>query len=239
MIQHLVLAAMMVLLSSGGTDQGNMPDYDSSAARIVAISEKMIHAIEGMGDFSCEVEIHYYRQGQEHKRYRFTFSLEKKGITRIKFSRPYPGLTASYIQGDTMITVQPLPFLPFVKFRCSLYHNLVRSPSGQRMDQASIEYLSRFFYNSITSIQQKEHSISDGQDTVEFTFWAQDYIEGLEINRYHVVVAKDTWLPRQIERYDQLNQPIEVIIVSKFASAAGQVHASQRGFDKKSEEKYK
>lgn len=219
-MQHLVLAAMMILLSSGGTDQGNNPDYDSSAAQIVAVSEKMIRVIEGMGDFSCETEAHYYRQGKEDTLYRFTFSWEKKGVTRIKFSRPYPGVTATYIRGDEQVTIQPLAFLPFVKIRMSLYHPLVRTPSGQRMDQASIEYLSRFFYHTITSIQQKEHSFADEQATAAFSFWAGDYTDGREMNRYQVTVAKHDWLPLRIARYNHLNAPIEMIVFKEFRTSA-------------------
>jgi len=217
--QRLALAVLLTLLSPGGAHEGNAA-ADISGDQIVAVSEKMIHVIEGLGDFSCETEVHYYHLGKEHQLYCFTFFWERKGTTRIKFSRPYPGLTASHKRGDTLVTIQPLPFLPFVKFRCSLYHSLVKSPSGQRMDQASIEYLSRFFYHNITSIQQKEHSFIDESATVAFTFWADDYTGGKEINRYQVTVSKDNWLPQRIERYNHLNAPIEVIIFKGFRPPA-------------------
>lgn len=83
-------------------------------------------------------------------------------------------------------------------------------------NQASIEYLNRFFINSITSIRQKEHSFSDQQATVAFSFWADDYIDGKEINRYQVTVSKASWLPQRIERHNRLGMPIEVIIFKGF-----------------------
>jgi hypothetical protein len=84
------------------------------------------------------------------------------------------------------------------------------------MDQTGIEYLSRFFYNNVKCIQQHESSFSDAKQSVSFAFWAEDYTGGKELNRYFVTVSKDNWLPLRIERYNNDNVPIEMILFKNF-----------------------
>lgn len=210
-----VLAILLFLLCSGDAQPGNEADK-VPAKQIVAIAESMLHVFEGLGDFSCDIEVQYYRLTKEDKKYYFTWFWETRGISRVRFSRPYPGLTATYKRGDTEVTIQPFPFIPFMKFKLSLYHSLLRTPSGQRMDQGSIEYLSRFFYNNINLIQQHESSLSEETDRVAFSFWAADYTGGKELNRYYVIVSKENWFPLRIERYNKCKELIEVITFKKF-----------------------
>jgi hypothetical protein len=206
---------LLFLLYSGDAPPLNVAD-NLPAKQIVALSEKIIAVFEDRGNFSCDVEVQYYRMAKEYKKYSFTWFWEKKGITRITFSRPYPGLTAIYREGDHGVTIRPFPFLPFITFSVSLYNARVRTPSGQRMDQTSIEYLSRFFYNNLSLIQQHAISFSEEADRVRCAFWAVDYTGGTELNRYCVLVSKDKWLPLRIERYNARNQPIEVISFKRF-----------------------
>jgi hypothetical protein len=194
------------------------------AQQIVAVSEKMLHVFEGLGEFSCDVEVRYYRAAKEYKTYCFTWFQGQNDITRIRFSSPYRGLAAAYRCGDAEVTIQPFPFMPFIKFKLSLYHSLLSTPSGQRMDHASIAYLSRFFYNNIHLIEQHERSFSDETDRVAFAFWAADYTGRDELNKYRVTVSKDSCFPLQIERNHRNGEPIEVIIFKAFV-----VHGVQRG----------
>jgi len=206
---------LLFLLRPDACQTGIASSFDP-AQQIVAVSEKMLHVFEGLGEFSCDVEVRYYRAAKEDKTYCFTWFQGQNDITRIRFSSPYRGLAAAYRRGDAEVTIQPFPFLPFIKFKLSLYHSLLRTPSGQRMDHASIAYLSRFFYNNIHVIEQHECSFIDETDRVKFAFWAEDYTGGKGLNRYYVVVSKDNWFPVRIERYSHLHLPVEVITFKDF-----------------------
>ena len=219
MMQCWFLAAFLFLFCTVDVEQVNAAG-DMPAKQVVAISEKILHVFEKLEDFRCDVEAQYYRRGKEHQLYRFTFWGERAGTTRIKFSRPYPGLTAIYKKGEHTVTVQPFSLLPFIKLTLSLYHSLVRSPSGQRMDQAGIEYMSRFFHNNMNVIQQHESSFREEADSLVFSFWAGDYTGSKELNRYYVLVSKDNWFPLRIERYNTSNEPIEVISFKRFVRPA-------------------
>jgi outer membrane lipoprotein-sorting protein len=98
-----------------------------------------------------------------------------------------------------------------VKFRLSLTNPRVISPSGQRIDQGTIDYLTRFFYENREIIRQSESQFSDEGDRIDCMFWAKDYTGSEELNRYRLVVSKNNWFPTRIERFNQKGIPIEVI----------------------------
>ena len=203
-------------LYSGGLAQGSSPE-NSSGHHIVALAEKMISIVQEVEGFQCKTEIQYYREGKEYKYYRFTFYTNKSGEVRLRFSRPYPGVSVFYRIGDDKITVQPFRFLPIVKFRLSLTNPRVISPSGQRIDQGTMEYLIQFFYENCELIQQRESQYSDRDNEIDCTYWARDYTEkGENLNRYRLVVSKENWFPTRIERFDPEGSPIEVITFDEY-----------------------
>jgi outer membrane lipoprotein-sorting protein len=205
-----VFITLSALLNIEGADQSASP-VNSSGDRIVALAEKMISVAGGVEDFQCNTEIQYYSEGKKNKRYRFVFFTEKGGNVRLRFSRPYPGVSAFYKKGDEKVTVQPFRFLPIVKFRLSLTNPRVVSPSGQRIDQGTIDYLTRFFYQNCELIRQSESRFSDEEDRIDCIFWAKDYTGRGDLNRYRLVVSKKNWFPNRIERFDQAGILIEVM----------------------------
>ena len=205
-----VFMIVLSLINLEGADQIASP-AGTSGYRVVALAEKMISVVGEVEDFQCKTEIQYYREGNEYKRYRFTFFTEKSGNVRLRFSRPYPGVSAFYRMGDEKITVQPFRFLPIVKFRLSLTNPRVISPSGQRIDQGTIDYLTRFFYENREIIRKSKSQFSEEEDRIDCMFWAKDYTGREELNRYRLVVSKKNWFPTRIERFNQEDMAIEVI----------------------------
>ena len=211
-----MVIALAFVLYLEGLAPGSSP-VNSSGQNIVALAEKMISIVEEVEGFQCKTEIQYYRKGKEYRRYRFTFYTNKSGEVRLGFSRPYPGVSAFYRKGDGKITVQPFRFLPFITFRLSLTNPRVISPSGQRIDQGTMEYLIQFFYENCELIRQRESQYSDQGDEIDCAYWARDYTgEGEELNRYRLVVSKKNWFPTRIERFDPEGIPIEVITFDEY-----------------------
>jgi outer membrane lipoprotein-sorting protein len=209
----LIFITLTLLLYLSGLAQGSSPS-PSSGHRIVTLAEKMISVVEEVEGFQCKTEIQYYKEGKEYKRYRFTFYTNKSGEIRLRFSSPYPGVSAFYRKGDDTITVQPFRFLPIFKFRLSLTNPRVISPSGQRIDQGTMAYLIQFFYDNCELILQRESQYTDEGDEIECMYWARDYTGGgdkEELNRYRLIVSKENWFPTRIERFSQEGIPIEVI----------------------------
>lgn len=184
---------------------------DASGSHIVAAVQKMTAALEGVEGFRCEADIRYYRNGKADKRFVFTLHAETQGSVSLTFSRPYPGVKVVYRQGDNKLTIKPFQFLPVVSFRLSIDNPLVTSPSGQRIDHCTLEYLIKFLYENGELISKRESEYREGKERVEFICWAKDYTGAKELNRYRVVVLKENWFPSRVERYNQNDLPIEII----------------------------
>jgi len=208
-----VIAASM-LLEVAGPERSSENTGDS---RILAIAQKMITVMENVEDFTCEAEVIYYSEGEEDQRYRITFFYKRKGKIRVKFSQPYPGLTVFYKSGDQQLTVKPFKFLPVIKFRFSIGNSMVKTPSGQRINQTDVQYFISFLLKNIDWIQKKENEFFEEKNQIEFMFYAKDYIEGKELEKYRVFVSKSTWFPVRIERYNLQDKPVEVMIFKNYS----------------------
>jgi len=179
--------------------------------QIMDVAQKMISAVNHADDFISAAEILYYKKGIEDQRFRFTFYY-KRGKIRVTFSRPYPGANVFYTRGDTDLLIKPFRFLPMVKLRLSIYNPLVRTPSGQRIDQADMGYLLGFLSKNLPLLGQREYKFVEDETQAEFSFWAQDYLEGTQLERYRVIVSKGNWFPVRVERYTAEGKPIEILL---------------------------
>lgn len=185
---------------------------EPSGNRIAAVFQRMITALEAVNEFRCETDIVYHGGGRGDKR--FVFSLhadETAGRVSIAFSRPYPGVKVVYRQGDNHLTIRPFRFLPLLTFSLAIDNPLVRTPSGQRVDQCTLAYCIRFLHQSTELIKERASEYREGDDRVDCTFWARDYTSGKALNRYRLVVLKENWFPVRMERYSAQNLPIETI----------------------------
>jgi outer membrane lipoprotein-sorting protein len=200
--------AASILLEVAGPERS---PGNSDGSRILAVAQKMITVIENVEDFTCEAEVIYYSDGEEDQRYRITFFYKKNGKIRVKFSRPYPGLTVFYEYGDQELTVKPFKYLPVVKLRFSINNSMVKTPSGQRINQTDVQYFIRFLLENVDWVLKKENEFYEKEDQIEFMFYAKDYIEGKELEKYRVFVSKNTWFPVRIERYNLQDTPLEVM----------------------------
>jgi outer membrane lipoprotein-sorting protein len=187
----------------------------SNKDRIYAVVGKMVSAIEELDDLISETEVTYYSKGEEDRRYQLTYFFKKEGYFRVNFSSPFPGLTVFYKRGDDKLTVKPFRFLP-LKFSFSIYNRLVRTPSGQRIDQADVRYLIEFLFRNTKWIDEKESEYLEERTHVEFLFWAKDYLEEKTFERYRVFVSSKNWLPQRIERYDKKGNLIEIAVFTKY-----------------------
>jgi len=208
-MQCRVLVILLTVLSVGRFGHGS--SADTSGSHIVATVQKMIAALETVEGFRCETDIRYYRDGKADKRFIFTLHAETQGRVSLRFSRPYPGVKVVYRQGDSRLTVKPFQFLPIVTFSLSIDNPLVTSPTGQRINHCTLEYLITFLHENGEVITKRASEYSEGEDRIAFICWAKDYTNEKELNRYRVVVSKENWFPSRVERYNQQNLPIEII----------------------------
>lgn len=184
--------------------------------RILIVVQKMDSAFKTLEDYSCDAEQTFYKDGEKSEDYRFKFYFKKERKIRVDFSHPYSSLTIFYTEGDKEATVLPLRFLPAIRFRFSIDNPIIHTPAGQWINQTDMGYFINFLFKNLEQVKQKDDEFYEGKDQIRFWLWAMDYIEGKDLEKYHIFVSKRYWLPTRIERYDLGGKPIEVSIIQDY-----------------------
>ena len=185
--------------------------------RILAVAQNMEAAFKRLEDYTCEVEQIFYQDGVENQRYLFKFYFKKEKKIRVDFSQPHSGLTIFYHDEDKEATVMPLRLLPGLKFRLSVDNPLMKTLTGQRINQTDMGYFIKFILRNLKSVEQRENEFREDDERVEFLFWALDYIEEKSPEKYRISISKKHWLPIHIERYNSGDRRLEVTDIRNYA----------------------
>lgn len=177
--------------------------------KVLHIAQKMTSAFQKMEDYTCEVEQIYHEEGIEGRYYRFKYYFKKGKKIRVEFSKPYPGTAVLYSQGSKEATVIPFKFFPALKFRISIQSSMIKTPTGQRIDQTDVGYFIDFLLQNLKKVKQNDDKFQEDREHVTFLLWALDYINGEKVEKYKIVISKKNWLPVLIERYDLDGNPVE------------------------------
>jgi outer membrane lipoprotein-sorting protein len=181
----------------------------------------MTSAFKIVEDYTCEVEQIFYQNGEENQRYRFKFHFKRGKKIRVDFSYPYSSLTIFYRGGEGEATVMPFRSLPALKFRVSIDNPIILTPAGQRIDQTDMEYFVSFLMKNLEEVKQKMDEFSEDQNQIKFWFWAMDYINEKDLEKYRIYISKRNWLPVRIERYHLEGKPLEVSIIQNYTINTG------------------
>ena len=187
------LSILVLLFSSAASAQEN---------RVLALAERMKAAFLTVEDYTCDVEqVYYDKKEEEDQRFRFKYFFKKGKKIRMDFSYPHTTLTLIYLNRKDYTTVIPLRALPALKFQFSLDSSIVKTPTGQKINQTDMEYFIKFIFRNLAEIKQQKKDFQEDQERVNFWFWARDYLKGKTLEKYRIFLSKENWFPVRIERY--------------------------------------
>jgi outer membrane lipoprotein-sorting protein len=207
---HILI--LLFLLSSTPPGAAAAPDRD----QVLNILKEMKNQFQQIQDYSCEVEQIYFINAEERQRIYFTYSFKRGVGIRIDFSYPQGGMRVFYRRGEEKATVFPVRALPGLKFRLSLQNSLLRSFTGQQIDQTDMGYFIDFLERSLMNSAQQNFDLVEGKEEVTFLLFARDYIEGKTPEKYRITLSKSIWFPLHIERYSLENIPIEKSVIRNY-----------------------
>ena len=188
----------------------------SDENRIFSVAQKMRDVFKAVEDYACEVEQIFYKEGIEEERYRFKFYFKKEKKIRVDFSQPYSSLTIFYHGGDKEAMVMPFRFLLALKFKLSIDNSLIKTLSGQRINQTDMGYFIDFLFRNLNIGEQKKDEFHEDGDHIKFLLWAMDYIEEKSLEKYRISISKKYWLPLKIERLNLEDKPIETTEIKNY-----------------------
>jgi outer membrane lipoprotein-sorting protein len=189
--------------------------------RVLAVVQKMESFFKTIQDYTCEVDQIFYQDGKESQRYRFKYYFKRGKKIRVDFFHPYSSLTIFYRGGDEDATVMPFRSLPALKFRFSIDNPIILTPTGQRINQTDMEYFISFLLKNLEKVKQKMDEFNEDGDQIKFWFWAMDYINEKDLEKYRIFILKQNWLPIRIERYHLEGKPLEVSIIQNYTINTG------------------
>ncbi len=178
--------------------------------RILAVAQNMEAAFKSLEDYACETEQVFYQDGVENQRYHFKFYFKKPKKIRVDFSHPHPGLTVIYNDDEKDATVIPFRSLAAFKFRFSIDNPMMKTLTGQRINQTDMGYFIEFIFKNLKEVGQKENDLHENEQQVQFVFWALDYIEQRSPEKYRISISKKHWFPIRLERYSSGDKILEV-----------------------------
>lgn len=188
---------------------GNLEAAAGDEDRILAVAQNMEAAFKKVEDYSCEVEQIFYQDGVENQRYHFKFYFKKEKKIRVDFSHPHPGLTIIYNDDDKDAVVIPFRTLPALRIRLAIDNPMMKTLTGQRINQTDMRYFIDFIFRNLKKVEQKMNDFYEDDGRVKFLFWALDYIQGKSPEKYRISVSKDHWVPVRIERYSLEDKLLE------------------------------
>ncbi len=210
--ETLLMLALIWISTPDWKAQAQMQEQD----RVLQTVLRMKATLDGITDYTCEVDQAYYSDEKEAHRYRFRFFFKLGKKIRIEFLDPYSGLIIYYHGGKGDATVVPFPVLSFLKIRLSLDNPMIRTPTGQRVDQTDMDYFIQFLLKNLSGPGHGEGEYHEDQDSVHFSLTAMDYLQGQEMERYRISVSKSYWLPTRIERYTLQGRLVERSIIGNY-----------------------
>ena len=184
--------------------------------RVLAVAEKMKAVFQGVEDYSSEVEQIYFKDGVEKQRCQFKYSFKKPRLIRVEFINPYSGLLVFYQGGEKKATLRPFPSFPSLQFNLSVDSSILKTPTGQSINQTDMGFFIDFLFRNLAGVRQKDDQFEEQEDQVNFLFWGRDYVKGETPERYHIFISRQNWFPVRIERYSTEGKPMETSIIGNY-----------------------
>ena len=184
--------------------------------RVLAVAEKMKAVFQGVEDYSSEVEQIYFKDGVEKERYRFKYFFKKPHRIRVEFIAPHSGLIVFYQGGEKQAILRPFPSLPSLQFNFSVDSSILKTPTGQSIDQTDMVFFIDFLFRNLAAVPQKDDQFEEQKDQVNFLFWGRDYVKGETPEKYHIFISRQNWFPVRIERVSPEGKPMETSIIRNY-----------------------
>ena len=184
--------------------------------RVQEVAGKMKAVFQGVEDYSSEVEQIYFKDGAEKERYRFKYYFKKPHRIRVEFIAPHPGADHFLSGGKKQAILRPFPSIPSLQFNLSIDSSILKTPTGQSINQTYMVFFIDFLFRNLAGVPQKDDQFEEQKEQVNFLFWGRDYVKGETPERYHIFISCQNWFPVRIERYSPAGYPKETSIIRNY-----------------------
>ncbi len=175
---------------SYGFEEGSLSTND--------LLKKMEVAYARVEDYQMNVEVKNYKSDGSSEIRKFLYTFKKPKWIRIDFESPHPGMILIYPDKNGKVRVEPPGLSHIFNFDLSPENPLLRTPSGQRIDQTSIELLIQNISHSLTD-QRRGPVHIDENGYVRIRVLATDHFRKSIVTLYQFFIDSHLWLPVKVE----------------------------------------
>ena len=185
-----------------------------------SLLKRMESAYARVKDYQANVEVRTYKTGGSFETQKFLYTFKKPKWIRIDFESPHSGMVLIYPDKNGKVGIEPPGVSHIFRFDLSPENSLLRTLSGQRIDQTDLGLL----------IKKISHSLTDQRrGPVEMEENAYVRIRVLAVNHFHEGVVtlyqfsidKNLWLPVKVEESTPEGQLERTIIFQNLRMNTG------------------
>jgi outer membrane lipoprotein-sorting protein len=165
---------------------------------VETILKQMEAAYDEVKDYQTEVEVILFQEDGSIKSEKSLYTFKKPKWIRLDSLSPHPGIIMVYPDRNGKVLVKLQGLLSLLTFHLRLDDPLLRTPSGQRMNQTDLGLLIRNIRHSVADHRRGPVLVSEDKNTIQLQVLADDHFrEGVE-TQYQFLVSKELRLPLEV-----------------------------------------
>jgi outer membrane lipoprotein-sorting protein len=171
------------------------------AEQAMTAVEKMKAAYAQVVEYQTEMEVREYRDREVVEKRCFLYTFKKPDHVRIDMQAPYSGMILVYPDKDGKVFVKPAGWMRFMKLHLSPDSSLLRSRTGQRLDQTDLGLLIGNIARSLADWRRGEIMVYGANDRLFIEVLAQDHFHPGMLTLYRFAVDTTLWLPVEVTEF--------------------------------------
>jgi len=160
--------------------------------------KKMDAAYAQVEDYQTNVEVRNYKRDGSFETQKFSYTFKKPKWIRLDFESPYSGMVMVYPDKNGKVTVRPSGMAHFFEFHLSPESPLLKTFSGQRIDQTDLGLLIQNISHSLTDQRRGPVEMEENAYVRIRVLAVNHFDEGI-VTHYDFFIDKDLWLPVKVE----------------------------------------
>ena len=162
---------------------------------------KMKSAYAEVIDYQAAMEVRTYGNDNALDTETFLYTFKKPKKIRLDFKSPHPGMVLVYPDRKGKVGVRPSGWASFIKLSLAPDSFLLKTSSGQSIDQTDMGLLIGNISRSLTDEHHGEPEIDEDEKFIRVQVLAENHFQQGILTRYEFIIDRVMWLPVGVSEY--------------------------------------
>ena len=162
---------------------------------------KMKSAYAEVIDYQAAMEVKTYGNDNALETETFLYTFKKPKKIRLDLKSPHHGMVLVYPDRKGKVGVRPSGWASFIKLSLSPDSFLLKTPSGQSIDQTDLGLLIENISLSLTDERHGGPEIDEDEKFIHVQVLAENHFQKGILTRYEFIIDRVMWLPVGVREY--------------------------------------